>query len=87
MKPVATGPDHYREAERILQGVADFEAEAPQFAPPDVFETRREYVRIELDKAKVHTMLAQVAATAQAAIDRMGQDEFQAWDEVCGVPS
>jgi len=69
---MATGPEHYREAERLdAAAAAAFKAVRPETA---TFMAHR---------AQVHATLAQAAATAMST--DMGEIDFEAWDAVCGV--
>ncbi|NEA40918.1 hypothetical protein [Streptomyces sp. SID11385] len=74
-----TGPEHYREAERLL---ADARHEGPDGVA---------YIRPEnIAAAQVHATLAQAAATAmQAAVEGsepgMSSQEFTAWYDAAGV--
>ncbi len=73
-----TGPEHFSEAERLL-------AQARQEDGEGVYYTRLNPEN--LAAAQVHATLALAAATAQAGIDDMDLEEFQAWAKVCGAPS
>ncbi|MFD0885251.1 hypothetical protein ACFQ08_11915 [Streptosporangium algeriense] len=46
-----------------------------------------EFAIFDLAAAQAHATLALAAATAQAGIEVMDQEEFLAWDKVCGGPS
>lgn len=65
-----TGPEHYREAERLARWAGDYEEEAQ----PDTAHVQAGQL------AQVHAMLAAAAATAEAftPIDR----SVQMWTEV-----
>jgi hypothetical protein len=74
-----TGPEHYREAERLLTEAATEGAEGTYFVRPE-----------SLAAAQVHATLALTAATAmQAAVDGsepgMGSAEFSEWYQAAGV--
>lgn len=78
---MATGPEHYREAERLLAVADGYDKKsAPQLA-----DRRRA-------AAQVHATLALTAATAMTAVPTSpGEDsgmttpEFDAWEEVAGT--
>jgi hypothetical protein len=76
-----TGPEHYREAERLL-------AESrTELRPNDEGHCEADRTIAE---AHVHTLLAMTAATAmQAAVDGsepgMGSPEYAAWYQAAGV--
>lgn len=63
---MSTGPDHYREAERLLAGLADVELNSP-----------REPVIIA--EAQVHATLALAAATALARWDQLPEADADGW--------
>lgn len=69
-----TGPEHYREAERLLAGPTDY--------IQDIGEAERDVAR-----ATAHATLALAAATALTGYsqDGMHHADFDAWDEACGV--
>jgi hypothetical protein len=79
---MATGPDHYREAERLAADAAYHLLEHSDW----------DAVRACAELAQVHATLAQTAAIAmQAAIvgecgPGMTADEYAAWYEVSGAP-
>lgn len=70
-----TGPEHYQEAERLLDLAS---TTIPEDVPAQAAVTAR---------AQVHATLALAAATALAAFDGSGMhaDDFRAWDQTCGV--
>lgn len=70
------GPQHYLAAENILVGALNVASDSP-----------REDVRAMVEMAQAHATLALAAATAMASIDRMPEEDFQAWDKVAGVPT
>jgi len=70
---MASGPEHYREAERLLE-----------YGPGDELEPER--VARDIAEAQVHATLALAAATALGAIGGMPLPEYQAWADVCGEP-
>ncbi|MFF3511586.1 hypothetical protein [Streptomyces sp. NPDC002573] len=80
-----TGPEHYREAERLLDGrtfPADPELHIEERHEPPTAE--------DIAAAQVHATLALTAATAmQAAVDGsepgMGSTEFHEWYQAAGV--
>jgi hypothetical protein len=69
-----TGPEHYREAERLLalgETISEHGGDLGQLLPA----------------AQVHATLALAAATAMNdAGNGMAQVDFLAWDKVAGVP-
>jgi hypothetical protein len=67
-----TGPEHYREAERLLRG-----ATLPNgdINVGTIFQS-------QIEAAQVHATLAQAAATVEAANRAMGSGEYEAWREV-----
>lgn len=66
-----TGPEHYREAERLTTAAKGYDV---------VFAT------LALNEAQVHATLAQAAATALAnGADGMTALDGRAWDAVCGA--
>lgn len=70
------GPDHYREAEKLLTGAAN--------VPVD----DRAYTMELIAVAQVHATLALAAATATQLTGQfveLDEDAF-AWNEVAGVP-
>jgi hypothetical protein len=73
---MATGPEHYQRAERLLAPALDGRHPTPE----------------EVARAQVHATLALAAATAMAASGTAGiggtmdPADFQAWDSVCGTP-
>lgn len=69
-----TGPEHYREAERLLARRPDFDGR-PDASPP--WESD---VRI----AQVHATLALAAATA---VSGPGSGTWPQWREVVGIPA
>ncbi len=85
-----TGPEHYREAERLI-------AQAESWANADTgwkahlsTEERIAHRMADLTEAQVHASLAGAAATAmQAAVDGSepgrGSAEFHEWYQAAGV--
>lgn len=73
---MATGPDHYLEAERLAR-LAALDQEMDQGDR-----------LIHLRAAQVHATLAHAAATAMNGYDETGmhKNDYNAWDTVCGVP-
>lgn len=76
------GPDHYREAERLLAAARE--------SKETTFEGHNPEADREIAAAQVHATLALTAATAmQAAVDGsepgMGSPEFAAWYAAAGV--
>lgn len=74
---MATGPEHYREAERLIKGLTT--------ATGAVYvEDGNEQV---IALAQVHATLAAAAATAMSGTKNgMAPVDFEAWDAVAGVP-
>jgi len=73
-----TGPEHYREAERLLNGLKTRDGSAL------FVEDGNEQV---LAAAQVHATLALAAATAMSGTKNgMAPVDFKAWDAVAGVP-
>jgi hypothetical protein len=71
-----TGPEHYAESERLL------------VAADDAFERAAVRASAEMSAlAQTHAILALAAATAMTGIDRMPDEDFEAWDKVAGVPT
>ena len=70
---MASGPEHYRVAERTLDEVVS------GVYPED------DQVTWALAKAQVHATLALAAATAMAADGDMAGPDFIAWDNAAGV--
>jgi hypothetical protein len=73
-----TGPEHYQEAERLLQPrtVASMSSrESYQSSPTTDM----------ILQAEVHATLALAAAFAMGADGSMADVDFDAWDKVCGV--
>ncbi|WP_330349237.1 hypothetical protein [Streptomyces sp. NBC_00582] len=83
-----TGPEHYREAERLTE-------QSKTWANADMgrkahlsSEERIAYRMADLAEAQVHATLAQAAATAMSGTESggMARVDFNAWDGVAGVP-
>ncbi|WP_086710277.1 hypothetical protein [Streptomyces antimycoticus] len=77
-----TGPEHYREAERLLAVAAE--------DSNTTFEGHNLEADRTIAEAQVHATLALAAATAmQAAVDGsepgMGSGEFHEWYQAAGV--
>lgn len=72
-----TGPDHYRESERLIASWDQMGDTAGVFS-----------LQTLLLAAQLHATLALAAATAMAACDHDGMHyaDFSAWDQVAGVP-
>jgi len=66
-----SGPEHYREAERLI-------TDANHAGPDDLAHARA------IAAADVHAALALAAATALSAYGTMPVAEYQAWRDVCG---
>ncbi|WP_103338760.1 hypothetical protein [Amycolatopsis sp. CA-126428] len=64
-----TGPEHYREAERLIRASSGDYVEAGD----------------ALAEAQVHATLALAAATASGAWAEMSDDESRSWDKAIGV--
>lgn len=72
-----TGPEHYREAERLLSQAMT----SPDL--PGQVEEWAAYRDSDLAAAQVHATLAQTAATAYpAAMDYCGEGNQRGWHEV-----
>ncbi len=69
-----TGPEHYKEAERLLDG-----SDAP-------YESDVEYAN-RLARAQVHATLALAAATAIPHAGQMPVPDCEAWEEVASAES
>ena len=77
--PEMTGPQHYREAERLLAEVGK---------ASDAWGDAAEYVRQQLAAAQVHATLALAAATAYPAVrDYWGEPDPNTSREWAGVAS
>lgn len=77
-----TGPEHYREAERLLELASSSKGTS--------FEGENPMADRDIAAAQVHATLALTAATAmQAAVDGsepgMGSGEFEEWYRAAGV--
>ena len=84
-----TGPEHYREAERLLSQ-ASYESITGTPVTHQGMPMRPEAHAALIARAQVHATLALTAATAmQATVDGTelgpGEDEFQAWYDAAGV--
>lgn len=84
-----TGPEHYREAERLLSH-ASHESITGTPVTHQGMPMRPEAHAALIARAQVHATLALTSATAmQAEIDGTelgpGEDAFQAWYDVAGV--
>ncbi|MFD8687981.1 hypothetical protein [Streptomyces sp. NPDC059651] len=80
-----TGPEHYREAERMMSAASYTHGPGGDPVHP---EAAAHHLALAL--AQVHATLALTAATAmQASVDGaepgMGAGEFEEWYEVAGV--
>lgn len=65
-----TGPEHYREAERLLSGVDDAldivsKQDAQRPLPPAVVRNSLAFIAVTASLAQVHADLAAVAAAAE----------------------
>lgn len=65
-----TGPEHYREAERLIGNVNAVLGNRPTFTDPE-----RNGVQVALATAQVHATLALAAATAAAQATAYDGDE------------
>lgn len=96
---MATGPEHYRKAEELIDGANALMAELaadPRMDDPALASTA---VTPALVLAQVHAMLALAAATALGSRSNAGgsdtseptghagmwPSDFRAWDQVAGV--
>ncbi|MFE0808160.1 hypothetical protein ACFW34_11840 [Streptomyces sp. NPDC058848] len=74
-----TGPEHYREAERLLAVAASSDQTTYEGANPEADRT--------IAEAQVHATLALAAATAMSGTQNgMARVDFNAWGAVAGVP-
>lgn len=64
-----TGPEHYREAERLLEFAREADAE------PETSWTFDQAIQ----SAQVHATLALAAATALGTADQQNTDDYNAW--------
>lgn len=78
-----TGPEHYREAERLLEAAkTDWRDTANDHVAATLVEAR---VLVALTAANVHAQLAQAAASAEPCVQRYYGDEAgtdRAWAQV-----
>lgn len=72
---MATGPEHYRRAEALINGLGAVDA-------PGTDETRD-----VLALAQVHATLALAAATALSGQNTMASSEADAWWQAAGLPA
>lgn len=72
---MATGPEHYSEAETALE-LAATDNSAGNHSDAEFWQR----------EAQVRATLAQAAAVAMAAKDHMPAVDWAAWDKVSGVP-
>jgi hypothetical protein len=87
-----TGPEHYREAERLLHVLGDTDTLVDQVARLTPEQVQGLISGITA-RAQVHATLALAAATAQGASPgggydtgpHMPSDDANAWQEVAGV--
>ena len=81
-----TGPEHYREAERLAEQADEWlDADHGWKASMSTSE-RLERRAADLAAAQVHATLALAAATALSTVtDEAPMAEFDAWSEVAGV--
>lgn len=86
---MATGPEHYREAERLQKQADTWENADSGWKGSLTAEERIARRMADLTAALVHAQLANAAATAlaSASADGMPREDFSAWDKVAGVPS
>lgn len=84
---MATGPEHYREAERLLDQSKTWANADTGWKGQLSAEERLAYRRADLAEAQVHADLAKAAATAMGAASDEGMSlpDFKAWNEAAGV--
>ena len=77
-----TGPEHYREAERLLNAAQDLSAELPA----DVVPSAEHYLALSTTAslANAHAVLALAAATAIPNTGQMPVPDCDAWEAVAG---
>jgi hypothetical protein len=77
---MATGPEHYREAEQLTESVTIRDALSGRriLMPGDHGDV--------LALAQVHATLALAAATALASADSMYYHDAEAWEDAAGLP-
>ncbi|MFE2353418.1 hypothetical protein [Streptomyces parvulus] len=75
-----TGPEHYREAERLL--------ELASSSKETTYEGDNPEADRDIAAAQVHATLALAAATAMSSTEQggMARVDFEAWDRAAGVP-
>jgi len=82
-----TGPEHYREAERLLDARARNRRNRPSFAPAPGSPGRTAQTAPAgegvMAEAQVHATLALAAATALAS----DAPDLRAWREAAGTPA
>lgn len=73
-----TGPEHYREAERLMAEIRNTRAHNDETNPA---------AALLLAEAQVHATLANAAAIAMSAAGEGGMSyiDFAAWDTVAGL--
>jgi hypothetical protein len=84
---MATGPEHYREAERLLEQSKTWANADTGWKARLSTEERIARRMADLAEAQVHADLAKAAATAMgtASENGMPRSDFEAWDKVAGV--
>jgi hypothetical protein len=82
-----TGPELFTEALRLREQAAEWMDADTGWRGTLTTDERIVRRTADLTDAQVCATLALTAATAQAAIEHMDQEEFLAWDKVCGGPS
>lgn len=85
---MATGPEHYREAERLAARAETWENADAGWKAHMSGEERIARRMADLTAALVHAQLADAAATAlnQGGGDGMTGHDFNEWHRVAGVP-
>ncbi|WP_086559940.1 hypothetical protein [Streptomyces africanus] len=82
---MATGPEHYREAERLIEQSKTWANADTGWKAHLSPEVRRAYRMADLAEAQVHADLAKAAATAMGALSGgMAGEDYSAWDKVAG---
>lgn len=82
---MATGPEHYTEAERLMEQSRTWENADTGWKAHLSTEERLARRMADLAEAQVHADLAKAAATAMGALSGgMAGEDFEAWDKVAG---
>lgn len=87
---MATGPEHYTEAERLQRQAASWMDADTGWKANLSTEERLAYRMADLAEAQVHATLAGAAATALNDADPNGKGmpdkDYGAWRDVAGIP-